>query len=108
MITVTESAINRISDLLKAKESKPIGIRIGVKNSGCSGLSYAIEFADLIGDDDQLAYQSDDFCVLVDPKAIMYIAGTEMDYVNSAMKSGFVFNNPNQKGGCGCGKSFRV
>lgn len=108
MINVTESAINQIRTLLSSRAEKPIGIRVGVKNSGCSGLSYLIEFVDVKSVDDETAYESNEFSVFVDPRAVMYLAGTEMDFVNSPMKSGFVFNNPNQKGGCGCGKSFRV
>lgn len=108
MITLTESAIKQIQNLLNSRADKAIGIRVGVKNSGCSGLSYLIEFAEVKAADDDVAYESDEFSVFVDPKAVMYLAGTEMDFVESPMKSGFVFNNPNQKGGCGCGKSFRV
>ena len=106
-LTVTEAAAERIQALL-AKRGKPsIGVRIGVRARGCSGLSYTIEYADEKGKFDEIV-EARGVTVLIDPKAVMFILGTEMDYVEETLESGFVFRNPNEKGRCGCGESFHV
>lgn len=111
-IQITESAAQRIEYLLAQRGKPSAGIKVGVRSGGCSGLAYTIEYADEIGPyDEVVAYpnnQSIQFKVLIDPKAIMYILGTNMDFVEEKMKSGFVFVNPNEKGRCGCGESFHV
>lgn len=105
--TITEAAAARVRQLL-AKRGKPsAGIRIGVKTKGCSGLSYALEFADQKGEFDEVL-EDKGVTIFLDPKAAMFIIGTEMDYVEEKMQSGFVFRNPNEKGRCGCGESFHV
>ncbi len=106
-ITVTDNAVNQIKHLLKQRGKKSFGIRIGVKSGGCSGFTYNVEYADSKGQFDEVV-EIDDVRILIDPKAIMYLLGTEMDYVEGDFKSGFVFNNPNEKSKCGCGKSFGV
>lgn len=108
-LTVTPAAAERIRALL-AKRGKPsAGIRIGVRTKGCSGLSYTVEYADEVGKFDEVVPVEDgDFKVLIDPKAVMFLLGSEMDFVQEKMKSGFVFVNPNEKGRCGCGESFHV
>lgn len=105
--TITEAAADRVRQLL-AKRGKPsAGIRIGVKTKGCSGLSYALEFADEKGEFDEVM-EDKGVTIFLDPKAAMFIIGTEMDFVQEKMQSGFVFRNPNEKGRCGCGESFHV
>lgn len=106
-IVVTEGAAARIKELLKKRGKPSAGIKVGVKSGGCSGLSYTIEYADEISKYDEVVDEGD-FKVIIDPKAVMYLLGTQMDYVEDKMKSGFVFVNPNEKGKCGCGESFHV
>jgi iron-sulfur cluster assembly protein len=106
-ITVTESAIERVKHLLDQRGKPSKGIRIGVRTKGCSGLSYTLEYADDISPYDEVV-TAGDIQILIDPKAIMFIIGSQMDFVDSELQSGFVFNNPNEKGRCGCGESFHV
>ncbi|MGH6894357.1 MAG: HesB/IscA family protein [Dongiaceae bacterium] len=106
-IKLTPAAIERVKALLDKRGKPSAGIRIGVKTKGCSGLSYTLEFADEKGAMDE-AVQQDGVTVLIDPKATLFVLGTEMDYVEEKLQSGFVFRNPNEKGRCGCGESFHV
>jgi iron-sulfur cluster assembly protein len=106
-LIVTDAAAERIQALL-AKRGKPsVGVRVGVRARGCSGLSYTLEYADETGKFDEIV-EDKGVTVIVDPKAVMFILGTEMDYVEDKLESGFVFRNPNEKGRCGCGESFHV
>ncbi len=106
-ITITDAAIKRIRALL-AKRGKPsVGIKIGVRTKGCSGLSYTVEYADAIEKFDEVI-DTGEFKVLIDPKAVIFLIGSIMDYVEERLKSGFTFRNPNEKGRCGCGESFHV
>jgi iron-sulfur cluster assembly protein len=106
-MTVTDAAAERIQALL-AKRGKPsVGIRVGVRSRGCSGLTYTLEYADEKGKFDEIV-QDKGVTILIDPKATMFIIGTEMDYVEDKLQSGFTFRNPNEKGRCGCGESFHV
>jgi iron-sulfur cluster assembly protein len=106
-MTVTDAAAERIKALL-AKRGKPsIGIRVGVRSRGCSGLTYTLEYADEKGKFDEIV-EAKGVTVLIDPKASMFILGTEMDFVDDKLQSGFAFRNPNEKGRCGCGESFHV
>ncbi|OAN54039.1 Fe-S cluster assembly scaffold SufA [Paramagnetospirillum marisnigri] len=106
-MTITEAAAERVKAML-AKRGKPsVGIRIGVRSKGCSGMSYTLEYADEKTQFDEVV-EDKGITVLIDPKATMFILGTEMDYVDEKMQSGFVFRNPNEKGRCGCGESFHV
>lgn len=116
-ITITESAKTRIFQLLEKRGKPSVGIRVGLKTAGCSGLSYTVEYADEISKYDEVIPLDDGSenaesgggrKLLIDPKASMFLFGTEMDYVVEKMKSGFTFTNPNEKGRCGCGKSFHV
>jgi iron-sulfur cluster assembly protein len=106
-ITLTATAVERVRSLLDKRGKPSVGIRIGVRTKGCSGLSYTIEYADAKGPADDIVEQ-DGVTVLIDPKATMFILGTEMDYVEEKLQTGFVFRNPNEKGRCGCGESFHV
>ncbi len=105
-LTVTEKAAEHVQKFL-TKRGKGIGIRIGVKTGGCSGMSYALEFADTINPEDNV-YETNGIKVVVDPKSLVYIDGTEIDFVKEGLQSGFKFKNPNEKESCGCGKSFHV
>lgn len=108
-ITITPSAIAQINALLAQRGKPSAGIKIGVRTKGCSGLSYTIEYADEVGQYDEVVdLPESSVKVLIDPKAIMFIVGTQMDYVEEKLKSGFTFTNPNEKGRCGCGESFHV
>src|ERR1700749_1744001 len=106
-LIVTDAAADHIQGLL-AKRGKPsVGIRVGVRSRGCSGLTYTLEYADEKGKLDEVVQQNG-VTILIDPKASMFIIGTEMDYVEDKLQSGFTFRNPNEKGRCGCGESFHV
>ncbi len=105
-ITLTESAADRVKAFLENR-GKGIGLRLGVKTSGCSGMAYVIEFADTIDDDDEV-FEDKGVKVLVDPKSLIYLDGTEVDYSKEGLNEGFKFNNPNTKDSCGCGESFTV
>jgi iron-sulfur cluster assembly protein len=106
-LSVTDAAVERIQGLLAARDKPAVGVRVGVRSRGCSGLSYTLEYADEKGKFDEIV-EANGVTILVDPKAIMFILGTEMDYVEEKLQSGFVFRNPNEKGRCGCGESFHV
>ena len=106
-MTLTGSAVERVKALLDQRGKPSAGIRIGVRTKGCSGLSYTLEYADAKGPADEVVEQ-DGVTILIDPKASMFIFGTEMDYVEEKLQTGFVFRNPNEKGRCGCGESFHV
>ncbi len=107
IMTVTEAAAERVRELVAKREKPPLGIRIGVRTKGCSGLSYTLEYADQKTPGDEVV-ESHGVTLLVDPKASLFLIGTEMDYTVEQLKSGFVFRNPNEKGRCGCGESFHV
>ncbi|MBU0592539.1 MAG: iron-sulfur cluster assembly protein IscA [Pseudomonadota bacterium] len=105
-ITMTEQAAKHVSNFL-TKRGKGVGLRLGVRTSGCSGMAYTIEFADEIGADD-LQFDSHGVKVLIDAKSLPYLDGTELDYTREGLNEGFKFNNPNVKNACGCGESFNV
>jgi iron-sulfur cluster assembly protein len=105
-ITLTERAAKHVSNFI-AKRGKGAGLRLGVRTSGCSGLAYKLEFADELGSDD-LVFESFGVTVLIDPKSLQYLDGTELDFVREGLNEGFKFNNPNVKDACGCGESFNV
>jgi iron-sulfur cluster assembly protein len=106
-LTITDAAFERVKSLLAQRGKPSAGIRISIRTKGCSGLSYSLEYADEKDPLDEMI-EMNGVTVLIDPKAVMFILGTEMDYVEEKMQSGFVFQNPNEKGRCGCGKSFHV
>ena len=106
-MTVTDAAAGRIQALLTKRGKPSAGIRIGVRSRGCSGLTYTVEYADEKGKLDEVV-EANGVTILIDPKATMFIIGTEMDFVEDKLQSGFTFRNPNEKGRCGCGESFHV
>ena len=105
-VTLTEAAARHVSAFL-TKRGKGVGLRLGVKTSGCSGMAYKLEFADAVNEDDQV-WESHGVKVVVDAKRLPYIDGTELDYVREGLQEGFKYNNPQEKERCGCGKSFHV
>jgi len=105
-ITVTDSAAERIRTFLD-KRGKGIGLRLGIKTTGCSGLAYVLEFADETSPEDQV-FESQGVKIIVDPKSLVYLDGTELDYGKEGLNEGFKFENPNVKDQCGCGESFTV
>ena len=105
-ITLTEKAANHVQSFL-AKRGKGVGLRVGVRTSGCSGMAYKLEFADGVEAND-LQFESHGIRVVVDPKSLPYVDGTELDYTREGLNEGFKFNNPNVKDECGCGESFNV
>lgn len=105
-LTLTENAARHLANFL-AKRGKGVGVRLGVRTSGCSGMAYKLEFVDAAAPDD-LVFQSHGVTLLVDPKSLPYLQGTELDYVREGLNEGFKFNNPNVKDQCGCGESFNV
>lgn len=107
VMTITESAAQRVAAMISGRGKPTHGVRIGVRTAGCSGLSYTLEFADEIQPQDEVV-RDKGVAVFVDPKATMFLVGTEMDFVESDLQSGFVFNNPNERARCGCGESFHV
>jgi len=105
-ITLTASAATRVQNFMKSR-GKGVGLRLSVKTSGCSGMAYSLEFADEL-DADDLTFESFGVRLLVDPKSLAYLDGTELDYAKEGLNEGFKFNNPNVKNTCGCGESFSV
>lgn len=105
-ITLTDSAARHVQRFIE-KRGKGIGLRLAIKTSGCSGLAYALEFADTSIDED-LEFESKGIKVFVDPKSLAFLDGTELDFVREGLNEGFKFNNPNVKDSCGCGESFAV
>jgi iron-sulfur cluster assembly protein len=107
LMTVTPAAAERVKALIEGRGKPTAGVRIGVRTKGCSGLSYTLEFADSQQPMDEVV-ETEGVKLLIDPKASLFLIGTEMDYEEEKLKSGFVFKNPNEKGRCGCGESFHV
>ena len=105
-ITMTDAAADRVQKFLDNR-GKGIGLRLGVKTSGCSGMAYILEFVDDTNDEDTV-FEDHGIKVIVDPKSMVYLDGTELDYAREGLNEGFQFNNPNVKDMCGCGESFTV
>jgi len=105
-VTLTDAAARHVSRYI-AKRGKGIGIRLGVRTTGCSGLAYKLEYADDSAPEDVM-FEDNGVKVLVDPKSMAYIDGTQLDFVREGLNEGFKFINPNERDRCGCGESFRV
>lgn len=106
-VTLTDAAAAQVRELIEKSDKPVIGLRIGIKTKGCSGFSYDVQYAEEKGKFDEVV-EDKGVTVLIEPKAQMYIFGTEIDWVDDKLQSGFVFRNPNEKGRCGCGESFHV
>jgi iron-sulfur cluster assembly protein len=107
VLSLTPAAVGRVRHLIDTQGDGAPGIRVGVRSAGCSGMSYTIDFAREIKDGDEVV-EAEGVKVVVDPAAVMYLVGTEMDFVQDKLGSAFKFNNPNEAGRCGCGESFTV
>ncbi|HSN21328.1 MAG TPA: iron-sulfur cluster assembly protein IscA [Usitatibacter sp.] len=105
-VTLTDRAADHVRRYIE-KRGKGVGLRLGVKTTGCSGLAYKLEFADEVLPEDQ-QFESHGVRVLIDPKSLAYLDGTELDFVREGLNEGFKFNNTNEKDRCGCGESFNV
>lgn len=107
VMRLTDAAAERITELTKRADSEIVGLRVGIKNGGCAGQSYTVEYAHEIRPTDEVV-EDKGVKILIDPAATMFLIGTEMDFVDDKLQSGFVFKNPNEKARCGCGESFSV
>ena len=107
VIKLSQNAAVRIKEIMSKAEDKTIGVRVGVKSGGCAGMSYVMEYAKDIKPNEEIV-EDKGVKVLIDPKAIMYLLGTEMDYKTEKFSSQFIFKNPNETERCGCGESFKV
>jgi iron-sulfur cluster assembly protein len=107
IVKLSDSAANRIKEIMSSADQATIGVRVGVKSGGCAGMSYVMEYAKDIKANEEVI-EDKGVKVLIDPKAIMYLLGTEMDYKKEKFSSQFVFKNPNETERCGCGESFKI
>jgi len=107
VITLSNSAANRVKEIIASAKEPIIGVRIGVESGGCAGMSYIMEYAKKVNPNDEII-EAKGVKVLIDPKAIMYLLGTKMDYKKEELSSTFVFKNPNETERCGCGESFKI
>lgn len=107
VMRVTDSAAERVREIIASSDRILVGVRVGVKNGGCAGMSYTMDFAEEIGKFDEVV-EDKGVKIVIDPKAVMFLLGTEMDYRVEKLSSGFVFNNPNQTSACGCGESVAI
>ena len=107
VMTVTEVAAERVRAIIEKSETPIAGVRIGVKNGGCAGMEYTMDYASEVDPLDEVV-EDKGVTVLIDPKAVLFLLGTEMDYKTERLSSGFVFNNPNQTSACGCGISVEI
>ena len=104
LLSLTPRAIIRLQDINKNSPDNHAAVKLGVKNGGCAGMAYTLDYINEIGENDEVV-KIDDITLVIDPKAILFLLGTEMDYEESTLNSGFIFNNPNQTDACGCGES---
>lgn len=107
VVTLTDAAVDRVKALMARADEPVAGLRIGVNTRGCSGLSYSVEYASEPKQFEEVVEQ-DGIRLFIDPTAVMFILGSEVDYIEEKFRSGFEFRNPNEKGRCGCGESFHV
>ena len=107
VITLSDRAANRVKEIMAGAKESIIGVRVGVASGGCAGMSYVMEYAKKADPNDEII-EDKGVKVLIDPKAIMYLLGTEMDYKKEKFSSQFVFKNPNETERCGCGESFKI
>jgi iron-sulfur cluster assembly protein len=105
-VTMTPAASDRIKSFIQNR-GKGLGLRLGIKTTGCSGLAYVLEFVDDLNDDDSM-FSINDVNIIIDGKSLVYLDGIELDFIKEGLNEGFKFTNPNAKGACGCGESFNV
>ena len=106
-ISLTDRAAERIKHIMSRAETTKIGVRLGVKNGGCAGMEYTMDYAEARDPLDEVV-EDKGVMILIEPKAVLFLLGTEMDYEEGVMSSGFIFNNPNQTDACGCGESVTI
>ena len=107
VMSLTEAAASRVQEIMANAATRPFGLRVGVKNGGCAGMSYTMEMADGPAAADEVI-EDKGVRILIDPKAVLFLLGTEMDFKADKLSSGFVFQNPNQTSACGCGESVAI
>ena len=107
IITLSDNAANRIKEIMSAAKKDSVGVRVGVKSGGCAGMAYIMEYAKEKKPNDEMI-EDKGVKVFIDPAAVMYLLGTQMDYKKDKFSSSFVFNNPNETERCGCGESFKI
>ena len=107
VVSLTDAAADRVRSIMAGSDRPIAGLRVGVKNGGCAGMAYTMEYAEAIAPLDEIV-EDKGVTVLIDPKAVLFLLGTEMDFQTSKMSSGFVFSNPNQTSACGCGESVAI
>jgi len=107
IITLSDRAASRVKEIISQAKEEIVGVRVGVASGGCAGMSYVMEYAKIVNPNDEVIEEKG-VKVLIDPKAIMYLLGTEMDYKKEELSSTFVFKNPNETERCGCGESFKI
>src|SRR5918998_5923528 len=107
VMTLTDAAAERVKSIIARADKPIVGLRVGVKNGGCAGMSYTMEYAESMSPTDEVV-EDKGVTVLVDPKAVLFLLGTQMDVQTTKLSSGFVFNNPNQTSACGCGESVAI
>jgi len=107
VMTLTDAAAGRVREIMETSSSPVAGLRVGVKNGGCAGMSYTMDWAQEIGPHDEVI-EDKGVKVLIDPKALLFLLGTQMDFETTKLSSGFVFHNPNQTSACGCGESVAI
>lgn len=107
VMRLTDAAASRIKEVMAKAEGSIAAVRVGVKNGGCAGMAYTMEYAEAVGPHDEVI-EDKGVRILIDPKAVMFLLGTEMDYKTDKLATQFVFNNPNQTSACGCGESVQL
>ena len=107
LIKLSDNAAEKIKEIISSTNKETLGVRVGVKSSGCAGMEYVLEYAKEVNPNDELIEEKG-VKVFVDPSAVIYLIGTEMDYKKDEFSSSFVFNNPNETERCGCGESFKI
>ena len=107
VMRLTDAAATRIKDVMARAETPAVGIRVGVKNGGCAGMEYVMEYAEAVNPTDEVV-EDKGVKILIDPKAVLFLLGTEMDFKTEKLSAQFVFNNPNQTSACGCGESVQL
>jgi iron-sulfur cluster assembly protein len=107
ILSLTEAAANRARDLIATSPHPIAALRVGVKNGGCAGMAYTLDFVETVGPFDEVV-ENKGVKIVIDPKALMFLFGTEMDFQTDKLGASFVFNNPNQTGACGCGESVSI